>query len=392
MKKILLIILGIVIALTVIGLWVYLFTFGAPESSREMFSNFNIFGEERVIETDLTNTEPVVDIQAGTQEGRQYRRLTTRQVAGAVLLDERIRYAERGTGYIFEIDLATGQETQVTTMTVPRTIRAEFSTSGNSVALTSEGESDLFTFVGTITKSDEGLGVIEGIDLPSNVSSVAFSEDGSRVLFFSPAENTQFGGTGASYNLQTEELATLFTLPLRDVRILWGETNYVYTTPTAFQTGNLYRITDSGNLTPATEPDIALMAFLHNDSLLVSSNRTNEFYSRVVYQDEQPTSLSVGIVPEKCTHTSTYGVMYCAVPQQIPADVSFPDDWYKGTFASSDSLWSINIANGAAAALPSFGSTGMNIDVSDIGIDSTDQYLYFINKNDDSLWLFDTTI
>ncbi len=38
------------------------------------------------------------------------------------------------------------------------------------------------------------------------------------------------------------------------------------------------------------------------------------------------------------------------------------------------------------------GESGREIDVSELHIDTDGQYVYFVNKNDGTLWLFDTTL
>lgn len=391
MKKTALIISGIVICLVIIGLWVYLFMFGTPQSGRELFSNFNIFSEEPEV-IDLTNTSPIVDVGENTTFGSTegpLKRLTTRPVAGAIVLDDRVRYVEKGTGYVFDINLDSGAETIVTNMTIPQTIDALFSPTGNRVAFTSYDDGVANTLVGTITKSDTGADTLEGINLPHNSENLAFSEDGTKILY---TVRDEIGSTGMQYNIVADTLQTVFTTHLRDIRVIWGSPVYIYTTPSGQQTGYLYEVQGNAVLKRIEGGVQGLAASKYADTLVIFATTGNTPTTYVFDTEAGILPFSLGVLQEKCAAIEDGSTVYCAAPLIYPTG-TYPDDWYKGVISPADELWGIDPSTGEAIFLYNITeNTGQNIDIVEMGVSGTGRYLHFINKNDDSLWLFDTTI
>ncbi len=134
------------------------------------------------------------------------------------------------------------------------------------------------------------------------------------------------------------------------------------------------------------------MAMTYDEGVVVSTSDNNGILS-VAHENGEEFVLPISLLPEKCVDdphaTST---LYCAAPFQMQPAM-YPDAWYKGTLALSDALWKIDIANTEATLISNFLSeSGREIDVLKIGADSSGKYLYFINKNDDTLWLYDLTL
>jgi hypothetical protein len=81
--------------------------------------------------------------------------------------------------------------------------------------------------------------------------------------------------------------------------------------------------------------------------------------------------------------------VYCAVPTEIP-DASYPEDWYKGSVSFVDQIWVLDITNGEVHLLANpLNLSKVLIDAVDLTLDTKENYLYFINKNDLSLWVLD---
>jgi hypothetical protein len=144
MKKLLLI-LGVVLILLLGAAWAYVFIYGVPENAEEIFGRFDRAGDAPVFTGDENSGDiDVGDRSDGMNEGvvSRLRQLTTRPVAGAIFTPEGIRYVERGTGHVYQIDLVSGGERMVSGTTLQRTIRAIFSPNGNYVALTNGARND----------------------------------------------------------------------------------------------------------------------------------------------------------------------------------------------------------------------------------------------------------
>ncbi len=385
MKKTIFITVGSIIVLLVIGVWAYLFTFGTPKSAGDVFAKFGAGGEE-ILPTVTVDTT-TVDVGDTTNTGvtQKLRQLTTRPVAGAVIVSDTLTYAEQGTGHIYQINLTDGTETLVRGTTVPQTIDAVFSDDGTYVALT--------TYIGNATKVVvDTLGSendTPGITLPEGVSQISFTGSGTIAYLI----QNDLGSMGYAYNLKKASTATLFKIPLRDVRVLWGNPVYVYTTPTASQLGYIYTATING-LGYVSKGRAGLMGTRYDTGVVITELSNKTLTSSAL---ERGTGVVTGIpipaLAEKCTQNPIQkNTLYCASPVSI-SEGTFPDDWYKGKISLTDLLWKIDTLEGGAVVLSNFlAESGREIDVVEIGTDKNGKYIYLINKNDNSLWMFDTTL
>jgi hypothetical protein len=91
-------------------------------------------------------------------------------------------------------------------------------------------------------------------------------------------------------------------------------------------------------------------------------------------------------LPEKCTFNQEGGeTIYCAVPDSLPA-ASYPDAWYQGLLAFSDSFVSYSPSTQAATNLFDPSTLGASVDAIDLSVSPDGHYLFFINRVDESLW------
>lgn len=384
MKKFL-IIFGVVLLLIIGAVWTYIFLYGAPQSVDDIFARFTTTEEREPSNVDTGSTVDVGYSDDPEEDVPRTRlsQLTTRPVAGAVLLDGAIRYVERGTGHIYEINLMTRQEKKISGVTRPRTTGAVFAPGGDHVALTAETQQGDVTVLATLAN-----GSLDITALPEGAEEPYFSEAGDALHFFVPS--TQ-GGSGYRYSLADQKTITDFTIPLRDVRVLWGAPTLILTKPSAYANGYLYRVENSG-LSYITEGGSGLMATRHASSSIVSYKDADRWITR---DTRTGTTYDTFVVfPEKCTvDRSTPYRVFCASPINLDEDGQYPDDWYKGITTFTDSLLYIDSTDGRVGVVSNLeDEAGRPIDIRAIGTDATGNRIHFINKYDGSLWLLDLTI
>jgi hypothetical protein len=378
------IILGIILLIIIGAVWAYLFMYGVPKSADEVFARFQSDPGTPVFVGN--ESDSVVDVAPVTPEGalQRLRQLTTRPVAGAIALDGLMRYTERGTGHVYDINLRTGEERMVSGTTIPKTIRAVFSPSGDQIALTYIVAEEEEVMVGTL-KASGGEGSLDGNTLPLGAREVAFTDASSTVSYYLPSEG---GGSAHAYNVLTQKSLELFTTPLTDVRIIWGKDTYVYTTPSAVQIGYVYHI-EGGTLGYLTQGGKGLSALAYTGGVIVTRSTEKGLSSTdITHGVEIPV---IGLIPEKCTTSiRERGVLYCGAQTSFDSTKKYPDDWYKGVVSFSDTLFRIDAPSSTVQILSALeGESGRSIDIAQIGIDKNSEYLYFINKNDNTLWMFD---
>ncbi len=384
MKKIL-IIVGVLLLLIAGAVGVYISMNGVPQSVDEVFGKFTnstdapIFTEEDETDEDFGD---IYEDEVDTSKKR-LRQLTTRPTAGAIITDSTVRFVERGTGHIYEIDLRSGGEEKIISGTTQtRTLRAIFAQDGNTVALTSEEGGKLITKLRTYAN-----GWNEVAELPERAEEIGFSVDGKNLHFFVSNINSS-GGAAYAYSLEKGEAKEIFRLPMSDIRIQWGTTTYIHTIPSHKSIGYVYRVGKNGGLEYVTAGGAGLMAIHHASGTLVSTLENGEIVTRDTVTGEVPL---LTLFTEKCTVNQMWQyLLICASPATLPETNVYPDDWYKGLVGFTDLVFSVKSASSTVTVLSNLErESGRPIDVSAIGTDSTGLLVYLINKYDNALWLLD---
>ena len=92
-------------------------------------------------------------------------------------------------------------------------------------------------------------------------------------------------------------------------------------------------------------------------------------------------------LPEKCIWSNTDSkIIYCAVPKNFPAG-DYPDAWYQGLVNFTDDIWLINTDTMASTLIFDLEKqANKNLDITDLHLDKNDNFLFFTNKTDMTLW------
>lgn len=388
MKRSLIITIGVVVALIVIGIWVYLLFFGTPDNSDDIFSDLGL-GEPSV-STPTPTPEPQPETpqtQVDTRSGG-LQQLTTRPVAGFGFMgtsSSLLRYVERGTGHIYELDIDSGSETRVSGTTIPRVVESEFSGSGSHVIQVSEDGTERTILIGTIDHENTST---EYVTLSAAVSEATFINE--KKVGYIAYEDRGIGGY--EYDLSLRDPVRLFLISLQDVRMIWHDGEpYVYNSPTRHYTGSLYEIQDS-DLVPRTAGEHGFVTGM-NDSYIFGSYVRDRGYTSYALDREtsERIPLATTYIPEKCdTVANSPDALWCASSFQEYGR-SFIENWYKGIITSRDVLWRINVPFGEAQLVSDFfDESGRRIDVDMLMSSADGPVVLFRNRLDNTLWMYDT--
>lgn len=380
MSKKVLIIVGVALLVFVVGAWLYLFFTGKTAQT----GDFASFGAGQNANTPLIVPGENADSLGGNGGEIVFKRLqqlTLRPVAGAVIAGDVIKYVEAGTGHIYEINLLNGRESLLGGVTLPQTHRAVFSLSGTFVAITQYLTNTPRTLVGSVSPD----GGFESISLPEGAAEVLFSHTKDGVFYYLMKQ--PWGSVGYSYDIESSTAQKLFEIPLRDVRVVWEDEIYVYTTPTYTQAGYAYRV-GGNNLEYLSADERGLLLTPATGGPLITKVVGDILLSSRIHEGGTETYST--LIPEKCTKIPLG--LVCGVPKEYEV-VDFPDRWYKGLVSYIDILWSVDFETKSSATLIDLvAESGREIDIAQIGADEAGERFWFINKNDNSLWLFDSTI
>ncbi len=385
MNRPLIITIGIVIIGLVVSVWVYLLLYGTPKEPREVFTNFGFLTPIPNVpqeEIDPMEQQNVTDLALiGGLE-----LIGTKPVAGhAFLLTPSaiiLRYAEMGTGHIYEMNLTDATESQVSITTIQETAYAQFSPDGSKVLLGSfEGTDERYT-IGTIDTESKEL--INRASLPANIQNVAFRDD--RSVYYTSEDGSYT--IGSYYDLTTNTSVEVFEVPLREITVDWGaQAHTLITRPTPQLPGAMYSIRN-GVLSPIGMEGEGLTGFVHED-LAVATMLEEGMYASYAFTGGERLQQSATLIPEKCTFDQIgIAEIWCGIPNEI-INGEYLDGWYKGTRTSVDSLWFIDLkTQSARRVVPIKDVVNRDVDVIDMHADITGTYLAFINKIDRSLWLY----
>ena len=301
-----------------------------------------------------------------------------------------IDLVESGTGYVYSIDAAGQNEKKLSQTTIAQALNAFFINGGNSVVIQYIKTDDrtVATFLGQLIPPAVGdvAGTLKGTFLPDNLFDISPSPDGKSLLYLMPMD----GGTaGISMKADGTGKKQLFTSSFTEWLLDWKKNALTVTTKAAADNaGYAYKITNSGafqkilgdinGLTTNISPD--------GNSILYSVGENGGLSLHVFHlKDLSDTTIGLSTLPEKCVWSQDSVTAYCGASTTVLSG-PYPDSWYQGTFHFNDALWKVDTKAGTTTQLSNGG--GNYLDVTKPALDSSEKYLFFVNKNDQTLWAF----
>lgn len=391
MKKTLLIIGGVSTIVILFAIWLYLLIYGTPKPVADVFTNFNLFGtstvpEDRVSIPELPPPE-VVDVITN-----KLRQLTVRPVIGfqeylaASSSPRRILYAESGTGHVFQINLETGEETRLSNTTVPNAQNAVFSPSQGYVAIRSGYQNSNEVVLVELNNSGSG----QATTLAARMNDFSFSSNGELLY----TELRSDGTAGIALNPKTKGIRSIFNLPFQTATIIWSRDgvtpHYVYPKASAKLYGYFYAI-KNGTIVRQPAAGLGLIGSANSEYISYTTVPGKEPLSFIYNLSTEKPDLSPIITePNKCAFgTQSNTTLYCGY-SLTTYGYNFPDDWYKGTRSFADRIWKIDLADTTARQLVDpLSNVGRELDITGMQVSSDEKMLYFLNKNDTTLWTYE---
>lgn len=236
------------------------------------------------------------------------------------------------------------------------------------------------------------LGSITGTYLPDNIKTISLSRDKKNIFYMNPDKGNVVGFV---YNFANKKKKEIFKSPITEwVADFTGTSKINITTSSSGQVpGYSYSLGNpSGTISKNIGGELGLTTLMSPDGKkLLFSVSTNNSVSTFVLDiaTGSKTSISPSTIPEKCVWTKDSKKIYCAAPAKAINGL-LPDDWYKGKISFDDVLWSIDMRDMSGNIIYDFISkNNEKIDAINLQLNSSEDYLGFINKKDGILWGFD---
>lgn len=376
-------------------------TDGGTPSVTNVFKDFFPFGGDNV--TDNTNNPVEVPeetpVQPTTDFTQKLRKITSEQIAGAGILDVKagsvIRYIEKATGHIYEVELFSPRSGRISNTTIPMVYEAFWGNKTESLFaqylkddnMTIDTYSLTLKNISTTTEN-----TITGTAQPLNISSV--STFGSSVFYLEQGTN---GSAGYVSNFDGKNKKQIWNSPIKELlsQYVNVKTVALTTKPEENTPGFMYFIDTNTGGTKKILSDIYGLSTLVNpagtDVLYLNQSGTalmNIYNIKTVVKE----SISPATFPEKCVWgNKNPKFIYCAVPKDFIA-VGTLTNWYKGQISLSDDIWKYDLENKTSNIIAELNKEGgEDIDVIKPILSENDQYLIFVNKKDNALWSLDLT-
>jgi hypothetical protein len=296
-----------------------------------------------------------------------------------------VRFAERATGYIFEVNAGNGSGERLTNTLMPKVYEALFSSGGRVALRTLASDGSVSSFAGLLrmgTSSELG-----GAALRADIEALA--PDPRSAQFFSMVESAS-GASGATSNWDGSKQKQMFASAVPGWRASWLPDGRIVLAQKAADSvlGYSY-VLNKGAVQPLLGglPGLIVLPRSGSGALLysVSQNGALSLYVRAS-ASSTPVRLPIATLADKCVWApGTLLVAYCGVPQTaLPQD--FLDRWYRGEIHSQDAVWKVNASAGQAQQVFA-PPANTSLDIENPAMDAGGAYLGFMNAGDLSLWV-----
>lgn len=406
MDKKFLIVIGIIAGLIVAGLILF-WTIGRPEPAKNELPKTGAFpsaaGRLPGQATAGGPTAPSQIIQPGQQ--KPLTQLTQKAVSGATFIPSSVppsgttegegkngtvRYFEKATGHIYDIDLKTLTASRASNTTIPGIFETYWSKDGDQAIIRyiEKNETSVEDSVRNFSVLSIAATSTRGIFLLSSIRAIAASPKENRIFYLAPFEDTYVGMTAS---FEDKKQKQILIIPFGEFSAAWPSENLISlnTKPSAAAEGYLYKLNPStGSLEGVLKGIRGLTALWSPDAsfILYSESSFGGFRTGLYDAKEGSASqFSLLTLPEKCAWGAKQkGIIYCAVPLNVPSG-SYPDDWYQGIVSFNDRIWKINISDGATEII-SEQQINKVFDIINPFLDKNEEYFFFQNKIDGTLW------
>jgi len=235
---------------------------------------------------------------------------------------------------------------------------------------------------------------LKGKNLPENTIAFAASPKRDRIFIL-----VNESGTGIGYvsGFSGTNATKIFETPLTQLNVEWPEENTIaITTKGSAETpGYLYFVDPkTGIWKKIAGPVSGMSTKVSHDAkrVFISGTGANGSIRSLILNiaTKEVTDAVIRTLAEKCAWGNfDKEMIYCATPSKIDSSV-YPDNWYTGSVSFVDKIWQLNTETEEVHMVSQIiNQSDRIIDAYNLDLDSKDNFLFFMNKNDLSLWSLD---
>ena len=244
-----------------------------------------------------------------------FRKLVSRPVASPIFNKElnSLLFFEASSGKLFEIPEDSNRERLFSEIRIPGFKKATWTPDGDKSIIETNSGNFYYNY------TDGQVSQIDDIKNP------IFSPKGDRVAWTCNRGICEANPDGSDQK-------TILNEGLKQLNILWeGSDVYFYSRPSSKSSSPVFKVspkTKNLNRVIASTPGLL---FQTKDRQNLYSIRDDLYLNGV--------DLDLKTLASKCTFLEK--IIYCAVPQSIPGELTLPDDYFKGKLKSPDIIYRI---------------------------------------------------
>ena len=352
--------------------------------------------------TTSTSTANITEVVPVTLSKDKLRQISDTPQSGFSITEDTktkrtiIRYSLRLNSNIYEAYTDSAESKRLSITTVPKSYESLWLPDGQNLILRylKDKTEDIQTFSVKInpatTTLNEFQGGIDGSFLPENIKSLVINPLGDKIFYLL---NNSKGSSGYVSKPSGLNKKLIFESPTTEWNISWPKEGIITfnSKPSSSVEGYLYFLNSTnGDFSKVlgkingltTKTDKTAASVLYSDSI----RNTPRLYLFNIKTNESKL-LPWSTFPEKCLWSNTDSkIIYCAVPKNFPTG-DYPDVWYQGLVNFTDDVWLINTDTmSSTLVFDPQRQANKNLDMTDLQLDKNDNFLFFTNKTDLTLW------
>lgn len=345
------------------------------------------------------NRTPIDWVNSISSQPSRFYQITDFAVAGATYLEEEkenketsetdlipmLRYIERVTGHIYQMELDTKNIIKISNSTIPGVYE---------VLIDKLAKTFIYRYLSTDNKSITSfmatLGDSKGGFLPSNIIDISLNPNKDKA-FYLVKDST--GVIGFNLSFYNNKKSQVFSSPFTEWLSQWVTDQKIFLTtkPSASVSGSLFSLDiNNGVLTKLFGGVNGMTTLANKDGSQVlygASLETGPKLWLLNVKDHTTRDLNSYGLPEKCIWAKDNIYIYCAVPNTV-IGTQYPDFWYQGLISFDDYFVKINTQTAERNTLAN-SINEVSVDATHLFLDKEEDRLFFINKKDSTLWSFD---
>jgi len=241
--------------------------------------------------------------------------------------------------------------------------------------------------IGIVTKYFYNFEDSKALPLNKYINGVDWSMESNKIAY--QYQNDFTGDNNISIsNPDGSNFSILLTTRMKDLAINWpkGSDVFLREKPTGLAPSSLYSLnTLSRSFSKVISNIYGLSVKWSSDGQKILYSKTNaggknpEIFTADRNGSNKKTT-NANTLAEKCVWTQDPRKIICAIPKNLNEANILPDDFYKGTFASNDVFWEINIETGDRNKVVSDSELIEIYDAVELFLSPQESYLFFINK------------